>query len=262
MKYNLDVQNFKRRNALSLKCFYRHCNNKNFQQILKYLCVCKDFDKPDGFYYNKKTSTLYIFEHFEIDSSNRDDKGSSQLRKSSNQVNKQINDELSKSTSDKYYSEKIVEQGYFEMHGDIKTYYIGEHSEDYRNNYIKTFQRLFKTHSDNITSYIEHCKASISGTPNTIITTFIIEDITMAGTHYKNKKNQGDIVDLLNTKQFFKSFAESSVDFVIFAMKDSHFISMCDKSNFNSNTLIDLLTREFYVFPSMPKLTFAKKLKF
>ena len=40
-----------------------------FDDIIHALLYCIDFEQPDGYYFDNKTSTLYIFEHFVFDCS-------------------------------------------------------------------------------------------------------------------------------------------------------------------------------------------------
>ena len=243
-----------------LKNFIVSNNPQNsVNSLAKILMKCRGFDRPDGYFYDEKTSTLYIFEHFEFDCSANIEHGGSTLRINSNKVGDAINKELSNAQSD-YSGVKVIEQGLGVQNGNTITYYMGDNGDIYRNNYIKNFNTGYAGHSAKLQKYIDNCIKEISVTPNKIITTFLIEDVTMAGTYYNNNKNMGEPVNLILTKQFLEAFKSSNIDYVFFGYSEG--ISICDRSiaNDNSSKYIDLLEKELYIIPAMPKFTYATKI--
>lgn len=245
-------------NDLLEKITVSNNSQNSVNSLVKILMKCRDFDRPDGYFYDEKTSTLYVFEHFEFDCSDNIKHGGSTLRINSNKVEDAINKELSNAQSD-YSGVKVIEQGIGVKNGDTITYYMGEYGDIYRNNYIKNFITVYTGHTAKLQKYIDNCIQEIGVTPNNIITTFLIEDLTMAGTYYNNNKNMGEPVNLIFTKQFLEAFKSSNIDYVFFGYIEG--ISICDRSiaNDNSNKYIDLLEKELYIIPSMFEITYATK---
>ncbi len=231
-----------------------------FVKLVEIFMLCKDFDRPDGYYYDKTSSTLYVFEHFEFDCSRTNRNGSS-LRRSTKQVNQEVEREIKSSVTD-YDSVKVIEQGYGEKNGNKITYVMGADGDKYRDNYITNFKKFYKDHNSKVQEYIENCKKEIGVTPQKAIVSFLVEDVTVFGTHYKTNNNMGDSVILLFTKQFLEIFKNSSVDYVFFATLNDRYLVICDRSIINDDPskYIDLLNEEFYIIPAVPVITAAKKL--
>lgn len=217
-----------------------------------------DFDRPDGYFFDKETSTLYIFEHFSFDCSPNGRKGS-KLRKNIDKVNDEIEKEVHNSIAE-YNSIKVIEQGFGIKNANKTIYHVGANGDIYRNNYIENFKKVYEGHAKKLQSYVEHCKREIHADPGKIATAFLIEDVTMAGTYFKNGDEIGTPVNLLRTKQFLETFINSQIDYILFGMRDVRGLSICDKSIIDVLTQDkDLLNEEFYVVPAMPQITFAKK---
>ena len=93
------------------------------EQIGVWLRNAVNFDRPDGYYYDAENKLLVIFEHFDIDCSERIIKNGksngSILRKNIHDEYQQVQKELQASEDD-YESTKVIEQGYFEQDGDRK----------------------------------------------------------------------------------------------------------------------------------------------
>lgn len=260
MKDNKDLTKFRTRYFRNYDEIIKHFKD-GAKDLIEILFKAQTGDRPDGYFYDGINSTLYIFEHFEFDCS-PNKKSGSKLRENTSFVKKEISKEISNSSSTTYDSTKIIEQGYRTKHGSSITYYIGQDGDKYRDNYISNFKKVFENHKNKIENYIINCKNIIKEIPTKIITTFLIEDITMFGTHYKNGSVRADVVNLLATQQFFNIFKDSKVDVVIFGELDSHFVDICDKdilSSDDSKNLIDLMTQEFYIIPAAPLISSARK---
>lgn len=246
-------------NKLFEKCTSIITSQSSVNSLVKALINSFDFDRPDGYWYDKETASLYIFEHFSYDCSASIKHGGSTLRMNENKVSNEINKEIEKTQTD-YSSVKVIEQGVGIKNGNTITYKMGAYGDIYRNIYIENFNYGYKGHAENLHKYIEHCLEEIKITPNKIITTFLIEDVTMGGTYYNNNKCMGEPVNLLQTKQFVEAFKNSKIDYVFFGSYQG--ITFCDRSIINcvSDQFIDLTNKELYILPSMFKITSAKKI--
>lgn len=232
----------------------------SFNDVIEALIHCKDFEKPDGYFFDEKTSTLYIFEHFAFDCSEQTKYGGSTLRRNINMVDKEIAYEIE--NSDKTYnSVKIIAQGDGVNNGNTTIYYMNTDGDKYRNNYIKNFREQYEKHSKKIQDYISHCKQEINATPSKILTVFVIEDVTMGGTCYINQNKIREAVNLLFTQQFLETFNNSKIDYVFFGRLHDNVLTICDRSIANDSLFkyIDLQNLEFNIFPAMPKITYAVK---
>ena len=114
-----EVTLFKNRYADDLK------NNSN-SAVCKWINNAVDFERPDGYYFDSKSKLLVIFEHFEIDCSERPKKNGkplgSTLHKNYIDKHKEVQKEIQKS-DDYYASTKVIAQGYYEQDKNNKTYY-------------------------------------------------------------------------------------------------------------------------------------------
>ena len=208
-------------------------NQQPFVKLIEILMLSKDFDRPDGYYFDQATSTLYVFEHFAFDCSPTNRNGSS-LRRNTTQVNQEVEREIKSAVTD-YDSVKVIDQGYSVKNGNKITYIVGADGDKYRDNYIASFKKFYKDHNGKINEYIENCKSEIGITPNKVIISFLVEDVTVFGTHYKRNGNMGDPVILLSTKQFFETFKNSKVDYVFFGSLNNRYLVICDRSILNDD---------------------------
>lgn len=238
-----------------------HKRKGSFDALIEALIQSKNFERPDGYYFDEVTSSLYIFEHFAFDCSETGNNGST-LRRSVDKVNKAVEREIKKSDVE-YNSVKPIEQGIGIKEENEITYVVGANGDIYRNNYIKNFKRSYENHSKKVHEYIENCKHEINVVPQRVITTFLIEDVTLLGTYYKMKNWMENPVILSYTKQFLEAFKNSPIDYVIFGRQHDRFLTVCDRSIANDNltNYIDLLDKEIFIFPIIPKITAAKKVK-
>lgn len=120
---------------------YLKINNRN-SDICVWLENAVDFEGPDGYYFDSSKNLLVIFEHFDIDCSERLKKGEksigSTLQKNYTDKYKEVQEEIQ--TSDDYYeSTKIIGQGYYEQDGNNITYHFGRDGDKYRNNFVNNF---------------------------------------------------------------------------------------------------------------------------
>lgn len=74
---------------------------KRNSNIIEKLFNCKLFEHPDGYFWDKENSILYIFEHFEFDCS-PNTKDGSKLRKSEATVSLKEKKEIEKKTYSNY----------------------------------------------------------------------------------------------------------------------------------------------------------------
>lgn len=235
--------------------------HSSFDRLIDALIKCNDFDRPDGYFYDPETSSLYVFEHFEFDSS-KNTRDGSKLRRSIAETERDIDKEMNAATS-VYNSVKSIKQGIGVRDGNRIIYCVGQNGDIYRDNYIDNFKKAYKAHSERLREYIERCKQEIKSDPNTVKTVFIIEDITLGGTYYKNANGIGDPVILLSTRQFIDIFKRSRVDYIIFGRLQERAVFICDRSMIDVDPaeFTDLNEKELYIFPAMPQITCAKNLR-
>ena len=245
----------------NIACLTLSGNRQPFEKLIDILMQSKDFDRPDGYCFDQATSTLYIFEHFVFDCSPTNRNGSS-LRRNTTKVNQEVEREI-KSSVTTYDSVKVIDQGYSVKDGNKITYIMGADGDKYRDNYIASFKKIYEDHNGKVDEYIESCKKEIGITPNKVIISFLVEDVTVFGTHYKRNGNIGDPVILLSTKQFLEIFKNSKVDYVFFGSLNERYLVICDRSILNDDPskYIDLLNEEFYIIPAAPLFTAAKKIQ-
>lgn len=232
------------------------------EQIGVWLKNAVDFDRPDGYYYDADNKLLVIFEHFDIDCSERIIKNGksngSILRKNSHDEYQQVQKELQDS-GDYYESVKVIEQGYFEQDGDNKIFSIGENGDQYRNNYINNFTDSFEAHNKKIEEYKNTVVNQLRIQPVETKIVFLVEDKTSFGTYYlTDKKSRGEAVILTDTLQFQEAINCSSVDYLIAAHEQERIAYVGYKGNLDKK--IDLMNTEFHIIPFSPYYTVAKKL--
>lgn len=231
---------------------------QGIEKVIDILKRSKDFERPDGYYFEHESLTLYIFEHFEFDCSPRIGNGSS-LRRNSQEANNSIEQEIANS-GEEYNSVKVIVQGY-SKEDDETTFVMGADGDKYRDNYIAHFTKAYNDHAVKIQKYIDNCKKEIGIMPQKVVTSFLIEDVTVFGTHFKKGNGMGDPVVLTYTKQFIEVFQSSIVDYVFFGSSNDGYLIICDRSiaNDDLSKYIDLLNEEFYIIPAAPLYTAAIK---
>ena len=230
--------------------------------LCKWLENATDFEKPDGYYFDRNNKFLVIFEHFDIDCSEQMKKKTkslgSTLRKNYNDTNQEVQNEI-QSSGDLYESTKVIEQGYYTQSGNNKTFHIGENGDKYRDNFVKNFKESFDSHSKKIEEYKTHVIQELKIQPTKIQICFLVEDKTLFGTYYLNsKKSCGAPVVLTNTLQFQQIIDSSCVDFIIFGRQQDKTAFVGYKDSRKSEE-IDLNTKEFFVIPAGLLFTASKK---
>lgn len=241
---------------------YLKINNRN-SDICVWLENAVDFEGPDGYYFDSSKNFLVIFEHFDIDCSERRKKGEksigSTLQRNYTDKYKEVQEEIQ--TSDDYYeSTKIIGQGYYEQDGNNITYHFGRDGDKYRNNFVNNFYDSFKKHSSKIEKYKNNIIRELRTQPSEIQVCFLVEDKTMFGTYYLNaKKSQGEPVVLTDTLQFQTIINHSNVDCVIFGQQHE-IVGVGYKGDSELNK-IDLNKKEFWIIPASPYITVAKKIE-
>ncbi len=250
-----EISNFK-------KYYLPYLNNTT---IFEWLEKAVDFERPDGYYYDEINKLLVIFEHFEIDCSERPTKKGKTLGSSLHRnrivIHKEIQEEIASSNNNLYESTKGIVQGYCSQNGNVKTFYIGQDGGKYRNNFINNFLESFAEHERKVDEYKNSVINQLKIQPLETKVCFIIEDKTIFGSHYLNDKNsQGDPVILTDTLQFQEVINSSNVDLVVFCREDDFTTYIGLKGN-NLINKIDLYKKEFFIIPLALKITVAKKLR-
>ena len=181
-----EIANFK-------KYYLPYLNNST---IFKWLEKAVDFERPDGYYYDGTNKLLVIFEHFEIDCSERPTKKGkplgSTLHKNRVIVHKEIQKEINSCNDICYESAKGIEQGYYSQNDNTKTFYMGQDGDKYRNNFINNFLESFGEHAKKVAEYKNNIINELKIQPLETKVCFIIEDKTLFGSHYLNDKNLQD----------------------------------------------------------------------
>ena len=253
-----EVKFFKNRYIYYLK---NNNSSSNFA-VCQWLENAVDFERPDGYYFDGKTKLLVIFEHFEIDCSERPEKKGkplgSILHKNYIDKHKEVQKEI-QASDDYYVSTKIIEQGYYEQNGNNRTYHIGQNGDKYRNNFINNFYESFKNHSSKIKEYINKVIEELKIQPLSIKVCFLVEDKTLGGSYYLNDENFfGFPVVLTDTLQFQEMLNNSNVDYVIFGRQQDNIASIGCKGDSEVGK-IDLMKKEFFIIPAFPLFTASKK---
>lgn len=249
-----EVRSFKNCYINSLK------NNNSNSTVCEWLENAIDFERPDGYYFDSNSKLLVIFEHFEIDCSERlQKKGKSlgsTLRKNYIDKHKEVQKEIQASV-DSYESTKVIEQGYYEQNGNNKTYHIGQNGDKYRNNFINNFYESFKNHCLKIEEYKNNIIKELKIQPLEIKVCFLVEDKTLGGSYYLNDFKP---VVLTDTLQFQQIINNSNVDDIISVRQQDKIAGIGYKGDIELDK-IDLLEKEIFVVPAMLKITASKKIK-
>lgn len=238
-------------------CEYLSYNEQECNKIMNNLfgnIVYRDC--PDGYFYDKNNNIVYIYEHFEIDCSPYDKKGS-QLRKSLAESKRITNKKIKEKKNGEITT--TLDQGYSYIDEEgTRHFEIGKNGDKYRNNYINKFNDCFDTHSKHINLYKENCLKELEIDNAKFKIIFIVEDVTEGGTYYLKGRGYGDCVNPLLTRQFQNKLYNSNVDYLIFSSIQFRSLSILDKKNLNKEVIeksIDLEKKEFFVAPSMIYLT-------
>lgn len=252
-----EVTYFKKRYIDCLK------NNNGNSIICEWLENVVDFERPDGYYFDNNSKLLVIFEHFEIDCSERLKKGEkllgSTLHKNYIDKHKEVQKEI-QASDDYYESTKVIGQGYYKQDGNNITYYIGSDGDKYRNNFINNFYESFDRHISKIEEYKNNIIRELRIQPLEIKVCFLVEDKTMGGTYYSNDKNlPGNPVILTDTLQFQAKINNSNIDYVVFGQQNE--IIGVGRSGDSEMNKIDLSEKEFFVIPAFPLITASKRIE-
>lgn len=222
--------------------------------ILEKLLSCKEFECPDGYYFDTKENNLYIFEHFEFDCS-PNNKDGSKLRKNESIVMKNEEEQIEAGNHEMV---SFIVQGYDKKNS---SYGIGDFGDKYKDNYVKNFTKIFKKHLSQIEKYKENCLKIIKCNLKKIIVSFVFEDAITYGTFYFKNNKINKAVNPLLTLQFIKLLKNSEVDFFIYNSKSMPTqLAVLNKECINDellNNSIDIEHEEFYIVPVYPKFTYA-----
>ena len=254
-----EILSFKNRYITYLKNNNGNCN------ICEWLENAIDFESPDGYYFDENSRLLVIFEHFEIDCSERpvNEKGKSLgSTRSKNFVDKhkEVQKEIQESDCDYYESTKVVEQGYYKQDGNNRIYELGKNGDKYRDNFIKNFYESFETNWKKIEKYKNNVIEKLGIQPLEFKVCFLVEDKTNGGTHYLENGIPSDKpVILTDALQFQEKINNSKVDLVIYGQSDNNGIIGVGYKGDSVLNKIDLMKKEFFVLPSLPLFTFSKK---
>ena len=252
-----ELTNFKRRYLWFLKRNNENCG------LCKWLEDSIDFEKPDGFYYDDSRKLLVIFEHFEIDCSERirkrDKIHGSILRKNYSDVIKEIRKEIELCSNDKYESVKVIEQGYCTQCGNNKIYYMRQDGDKYCDNFINNFLEAFESHVQQIEEYKKHIMEELQVQPKETKMVFLVEDKTIFGTYFANDKNfRGDTVILTDSLQCQEMIDSSNVDYVIYGRHQDKSAYIGCKGESKSSK-IDLKGKRFHIIPLAPVITVMER---
>lgn len=236
-------------------------NNDECKKIIENMFSVNYRDSPDGYIYDKKNNIVYIYEHFEIDCSQHNKKGS-KLRRNLAKIKREVNREMDDNNEGEIL--KNIEQGYSTKKDDgTIVFEIGKNGEKYRNNYINNFNDLFEKHHKQLKLYRDNCMTELGIYDAIFKFIFVIEDVTTGGTYYLNGRGPGQQVIPLFTKQFQEKLLNSNVDYLVFkSLQNSGLLTVLDKQYLIDEKVelsIDLEGKEFYVFPAMIQTTFYKK---
>ena len=254
-----EILSFKNRYINYLK------NNNGDYNICDWLQNAVDFERPDGYYFDENNRLLVIFEHFEIDCSERLIKNGKSLgsKRSKNFVDKhnEVQKEIRESNSDYYESTKIVEQGYSKQEGDKIIYDLFGGGDKNRNNLINNFYESFDNHCKKIEKYKNNVINRLKIQPLEIKVCFLVEDKTTGGTYYLENGIPSDKpVVLTDSLQVQQRINNSNVDYIIFGERQGGSAGVGFKGGSELNK-IDLTKKEIFIVSPLLQITFAQKIK-
>lgn len=190
--------------------------NFNIKELVNSLLESNKFDAPDRYYIKEKD--IFIFEHFQIDSSKHTKNGSSSQIAENNEE-KEIQ-QYSKNNKNKSFS----------LSGSLKI----DNSAKY---YMDTLSKSFKKHYDHIDLYkkriIQEEKLKFGDFSFKIV--FIIEDNSILGTF---RKDNADLVFPYLVKDFMDQIRKyGKIDFLICSnhFGDVYYSHIISKDAFYSN---------------------------
>lgn len=183
------------------KLHYLDKSNFNHPKLFENLAHSIKLDRPDLYFIDHQSKTIYIFEHFQINASDHSKKGSTIIA------------EMAR--NDKKAEKAVAEK---ERNGCFETsvYRSQLESKLSYKSYVESSIKSFNEHKSRIPQYKEHvCEQEhISENDYSFLTTFIIEDGYIGGTpHYKDVQkgiHPYDSMEFLNVYQ-----KQSLVDCII-----------------------------------------------
>lgn len=227
------------------------------KEVYDNLWKVENFNHPDGYFYDKESKVLYIYEHFEFDCSPETRKGS-KLRQNSARVEREEKRKIVKCEDSIEIISSIAQ-----CNPVNNTFYVGSDGDKFRDNYISNFTNHFNEHHKEINAYKKDCIEKIGVIPEKYVVTFVIEDITLFGTRYSNGKGgMGDPVHPFLTKQVLETLKSSDIDFIIYNSTNLPCLSVLSKNYITDDVLskaIDLKEKEFYILPGGIKITEVSK---
>lgn len=215
--------------------------NVDFEKLFYMLFHSKHFDAPDRYYID--SNTIYIFEHFEIDSSKHTKKGSS-----SKVIEKAEDRKI----------EKILQNYENETH-KVSGQLIIQNSAKY---YLNELLNLTNHHYDHINLYKENIikDAGIDPTKYLFKVVFIIEDASILGTL---RKDNAEMVFPCCTKEYMEYVRSlDKIDFLICSnhLGNDYLTCVISKDYFaiNSNKEYEILkvgicnSNPYYIHAQLP----------
>ena len=162
-------------------------------KIIKNFDKLELYDKPDGYILTK--NYIYILEHFEIDATKLNKKGS-QTRKEESRIDKDFNNVINQSIQDKVlYNEQMQ---------------IEISSENLTNNFIK----IYLNHYKKIESYKRHLiEEGIANESSRFKICFFVEDVTPLGTFHLNGFRRTTL-RISDIKECVQIMQKNSVDYL------------------------------------------------
>lgn len=235
-------------------------NVEECKKIIKNMVDINYRDCPDGYLYDKKNNIVYIYEHFEIDCSPHNKKGS-KLRCNLAKNEREIYREMNENSEGEIL--KNIEQGYSTKRKDgVVVFELYKNGDKYRNNYIYNFNNLFDKHYKQLDLYKKNCINELGIQEVKFKIIFVIEDVTLGGSYYSDGRKKNQPVMPLSTKQFREKLLNSDVDFFVFnSLSNIRLLTVLDKQCLTDEIVknsIDLTDKEFCIFPSMVQVTSYK----
>lgn len=174
------------------KLYYLDKSTFNHPRLFENLARSIKMDRPDLYFIDHKSKMVYMFEHFQIDASKHNKKGSTIIA------------EIAR--NDRKAEKEVVEK---ERNGCFETtvYRNQLTSKLSYKSYVESSIKSFNEHKSRISQYKKHvCEQEhISENDYSFLTTFIIEDGYIGGTpHYKDVQkgiHPYDSMEFLNVYQ-------------------------------------------------------------
>lgn len=165
---------------------------KELFEIISNFEILNFYNRPDGYI---NSNDFYILEHFEINATKTNSKGS-QTRKEEARIKSKFNDTISKHKNE---TVRLFEELQIEISAE---------------NLYKCFRQNYLNHFNKVNSYTDNLsKSKLLDNNKNVKVCFFVEDTTPLGTFYLNK-NKRTTLRIINIKECLETITSHPVDYI------------------------------------------------